>query len=382
MAHSGHAIRLQTDHLGNARGLSRLALRMAERLSCRERALGRHQPAGVWSAVHSQPSLSDSLSAWINRFFIAACLTAFQWGLGGLIVAISQDGITSATVYAVEAALMGGAATRGFMFPAAALTQVYVVSGMLTLFNLGVGQYMLAALTLLYSYYQSVFVSSVVKIKLSEIATDRQNHALFLALKRANADLAWANKKLSEIATTDALTGIANRRSFDAELSRRWEQATAARAPLSLLMVDVDHFKRFNDTHGHPVGDRCLELVASAIASAASDPAVHTARYGGEEFALIIPGGNLPVARAVAERLRAAVRKIAVPVGEGRTVRVTVSIGIGFLTPSDESGDELLIAMADQALYRAKQCGRDCIQVTAASQGGRPLTEDVSDFGP
>jgi diguanylate cyclase (GGDEF)-like protein len=147
-------------------------------------------------------------------------------------------------------------------------------------------------------------------------------------------------------------------------------------------MVDVDHFKRFNDTHGHPVGDRCLELVASAIASAASDPAVHTARYGGEEFALIIPGGNLPVARAVAERLRAAVRKIAVPVGEGRTVRVTVSIGIGFLTPSDESGDELLIAMADQALYRAKQCGRDCIQVTAASQGGRPLTEDVSDFGP
>jgi diguanylate cyclase (GGDEF)-like protein len=333
------------------------------------------------SRAYRRRSPSASLSAWIDRFFVVALVTAVQWGLGGLVVAISQDGITSAAVYAVEAALMGGAASRGFAFPAAALLQVYIVSGMLIVPDLVVGQYMLALLMVLYAVHNTVFVSSVVKIKLSEIETERQNEALLLELKQTNADLARANGKLSEIATTDALTGIANRRSFDAELSLRWEQAVAARTPLSLLMVDVDHFKRFNDTHGHPVGDRCLELVAAAIASAATDPAVHTARYGGEEFALIIPNGDLPLALAVAERLQAAVRKLAVPVGEGRVVRVTASIGIGFLIPGDESGDELLVAMADQALYRAKQCGRDCIQVTVSSQEARPVTADVAEFG-
>ena len=174
-------------------------------------------------------------------------------------------------------------------------------------------------------------------------------------------------------AATDALTGIANRRRFDETLRREWLRARRAREPLALVLVDVDHFKLFNDHHGHPAGDACLRRVARALSGACLRPADSVARYGGEEFALILPQTPLLGAEHVARRLLDAVEGLTIA-HEGSPVApvVTVSAGIacyaergsGFQQGAAEPEEDLersirhLIDAADAGLYAAKRAGR------------------------
>lgn len=153
----------------------------------------------------------------------------------------------------------------------------------------------------------------------------------------------------------DPLTGLLNRRTLDDALGRMAAFAQRSGHPLSLLMLDLDHFKRVNDTHGHEAGDQVLRAFAGVLSGSlrASDMAV---RYGGEEFLAVLPDTGTDAALGVAEKLRRAVENLAIPVGDA-VVRPTVSIGVATLKPG-ESG-EALIGRADQALYRAKGAGRN-----------------------
>jgi diguanylate cyclase (GGDEF)-like protein len=168
-----------------------------------------------------------------------------------------------------------------------------------------------------------------------------------------------AQTDLEALATCDGLTGLANRRSFDERLAFEARAGVGRRASLSLLMIDIDCFKSYNDTYGHQKGDECLRAVARAIAGTLSNGCDFAARYGGEEFAIILPNTSLPATIQLAERLRAAVHELAIAHGASIAAdRVTLSIGAvaacaPYLPP------EQILAAADAALYRAKREGRN-----------------------
>jgi diguanylate cyclase (GGDEF)-like protein/PAS domain S-box-containing protein len=167
---------------------------------------------------------------------------------------------------------------------------------------------------------------------------------------------------LEQLATRDGLTTLANRRCFDDTLNAEWARAMRERQPLSLLMVDVDNFKAYNDTHGHLGGDECLKRIATAVSSEmrANDL---VARYGGEEFAVILPNQALKGAAIVAERVRCRVEQLRLPNGLEPAQCVTVSIGAATAIVSRDTSASELVATADAALYRAKHMGRNRISL-------------------
>jgi diguanylate cyclase (GGDEF)-like protein len=172
--------------------------------------------------------------------------------------------------------------------------------------------------------------------------------------------LADRNRALSALISLDGLTGIANRRSFDGALARAWDRSRRSHSAIGVLMIDVDHFKRYNDTHGHQAGDEILRRVAQGVQAAVLRPDDVAARYGGEEFAIVLPLAEGEASRVVGERVRHNVRALAIPYPEAPTGIITVSVGVGSTRPAESGvGPAELLASADQALYQAKREGRD-----------------------
>ncbi len=180
--------------------------------------------------------------------------------------------------------------------------------------------------------------------------------------KLAEVALHKANLELQRLSVLDDLTQIANRRRFDQYLKAQWQQPE--RATLSLLLCDIDYFKGYNDTYGHPAGDRCLQLVAQGISRAVGHVKDLVARYGGEEFAIILPETNPDGAYQVAETIQAEIRRLKL----GRPITaigqyITLSIGVASAVPTPPNTAQSLIAEADAALYDAKHQGRNRIVV-------------------
>lgn len=170
-----------------------------------------------------------------------------------------------------------------------------------------------------------------------------------------------AEMALKELATKDGLTGLANRRSFDQMLSDEWARAQRTQKPLALLFVDVDHFKLFNDRHGHQSGDECLRAVAAVVSRHAVRPFDLAGRFGGEEFALILPDMDCDTACKVAEEIRCAVTALQIAHGAaGAGDHVTLSVGVASHIPGGaDGGPDRLLGAADEALYVAKRLGRN-----------------------
>ncbi len=171
-----------------------------------------------------------------------------------------------------------------------------------------------------------------------------------------------ANKELRQRSTTDALTGIANRRMFDELSMREWRRCERIKKPLSLVMADVDHFKAFNDQYGHQAGDICLRSVAAQVARAAPRPTDLAARYGGEEFVLVLGETDAEGARYVAEKIREYVAELGVA-HVTPAQRVTISCGTATVVPQSGLSLNELLRSADRALYQAKAEGRDRVVV-------------------
>jgi len=180
-------------------------------------------------------------------------------------------------------------------------------------------------------------------------------------LATANQRLETANQRLEQLSVTDQLTGLANRRRLDEALDAEWHRATRQKEPLAFAMIDIDHFKLYNDHYGHTAGDRCLQEVAACLATniRATDLA---ARYGGEEFAVVLPDTDLNAAARLAQRLCAAVAELAEPhpLNPGRIV--TVSIGVTATTPTPNDDLTALVELTDTALYQAKNSGRNRVE--------------------
>jgi two-component system, sensor histidine kinase LadS len=174
-----------------------------------------------------------------------------------------------------------------------------------------------------------------------------------------------ANRQLHDVSRRDGLTGVFNRRHLDQALDQAWQKCRREGLPLSLLLIDIDHFKSINDGHGHVAGDDCLRAVASRLRGGVDDGGETLARYGGEEFVLLLPGVDATVAQTRAESLRCAVADAPVAHEHG-SVRITVSIGVSTLRPAAPEALGELLRLGDQALYEAKRRGRDRVVVANA----------------
>jgi sigma-B regulation protein RsbU (phosphoserine phosphatase) len=179
-------------------------------------------------------------------------------------------------------------------------------------------------------------------------------------LALSNEELARATHLLEQVVNIDGLTQIANRRCFNDRLEHEWQRLYREKKPISLLLFDVDYFKRYNDCYGHQMGDDCLFKLAQTVQEVVYRPADLVARYGGEEFAIILPNTDLEGASSVAQRIHAAIQALNIPHKTSDVSDVvTISLGIANLIPISELSSADLIAIADRGLYRAKQQGRN-----------------------
>ena len=203
-------------------------------------------------------------------------------------------------------------------------------------------------------------------------AAQRRLPAEFVPLARAfntmaaqlierERELVATNDRLTVIASIDMLSGLANRRGFQSRLDFEWMKAQQYDSELSLLMIDVDHFKLFNDTYGHPEGDACLSRLGETLAGIAADTMGFAGRYGGEEFCLLLPNTNPDRALQIGEMVRAAVQDLAMPHATSSHEIVTVSVGVACTKPNQAQRPGDLIEAADAALYAAKHRGRNAV---------------------
>lgn len=192
------------------------------------------------------------------------------------------------------------------------------------------------------------------------------NEALEEKVRLRTAELQAANQQLEILSTTDGLTGLANRRRFDHYWAQEWQRALRQATPLAVIMLDVDHFKAYNDHYGHPQGDECLRRVGAVLQASVRRAGELAARYGGEEFVVVLPGVTPQQALETAQGILIAMRDEKIPhTGSPVASMVTLSLGVAAGIPDATDVQEYLLKMADEALYAAKHKGRNCVEKVA-----------------
>ena len=196
-----------------------------------------------------------------------------------------------------------------------------------------------------------------------------------LLVEERTKELEQANRELAYLSMTDKLTEIANRRNFDTFLDLEWGRCSREGRPLSLIMVDIDFFKAYNDTYGHQAGDECLQKIAHVLKKNANRAGDLAARYGGEEFIIVLSTTGAEGTAIVANKIKSAVDALGIAHKASRvTGHITISLGCVTCIPSRESESAALISMADEALYESKKNGRNRISTAVFSSSKTSIT--------
>jgi diguanylate cyclase (GGDEF)-like protein len=299
--------------------------------------------------------------------------------LGALLLSYWQPAQRIIKAFTMVAALIAGLGSLSIGALAADLGTPYYFSGFMTItvyiyFFLGLGFYhaMATALTLL-----ATFVG--LSLALQGVTVDLMYNGLYIlftniiglfgaySLERSRRRSFLEANLMERVAGQDKLTGLSNRRAFDKRFRTAWQKGSEEGARLGLLLIDVDHFKQYNDQYGHQAGDRALITVAKTVRGAIRRPTDMAARYGGEEFVVLLTGTTEQYAAKLAEHIRLGILGLGIPHRvDGRPAKLTVSIGVATTQPAaDRRSSEGLIQMADEALYAAKAGGRNQVQIAA-----------------
>ncbi|MEM5474285.1 GGDEF domain-containing protein [Hoeflea sp. AS60] len=303
---------------------------------------------------------------WTRLFVIGAVQSSFGFGLSGAILFYDTSLTTQIIIIGVACAIVQGAAGRAYMMPGTAFIYIACIMGMMGTAALADGNYILAPAFPLYFYFLASFIMKMVKNRVRQLQAEQTTDRLLKEITEKNELLRIANDALATKAYEDSLTGLANRRKFDLCLDESLAAAQRDGSPISLMMIDVDHFKSFNDTYGHQSGDECLQQLSKAISATISVSGSLVARYGGEEFVVILPGQTLAQAKITAEGVRVAVWLTDLDTLPNSPPRQTVSIGLVSCDASSQPTHDAIIAAADAALYKAKKQGRNrvCVHAT------------------
>lgn len=289
------------------------------------------------------------------HYAMTTSLSGVAWGLGGLLLSGATPMAMVVTISAIQAMVMGGVLTLGAFIPSFLAFALPAMLPMIVVLALGgsVAEIVLA----LYSAIFLLLMTGIVRRFNNSLRRTWQLHFEKEDLVRA---LTAAHDNLSILAKTDGLTGIANRRCFDEALAAELLRMHRSASPLSLIILDVDHFKAFNDHFGHVVGDHCLRSIAEVFQRQLNRASDLAARYGGEEFAGIMPETGYDGALSLAEKIRTEVLALAIPQSpEAAQSCVSVSLGVVTLDCSAIHAPLDVVAMADRQLYRAKSEGRN-----------------------
>lgn len=209
--------------------------------------------------------------------------------------------------------------------------------------------------------------------------SQKQRDEAFRALQESQERLAAANKELEKLSSLDGLTGIPNRRRFDEVLDQEWHRAMRNKTPLSLIMLDIDFFKLYNDHYGHQGGDDCLKRVANTLDETVHRESDIIARYGGEEFAAILPETLINGAIEVAENMRFNIQEKKIAHAKSKVnEHVSISVGAATIIPEREALPAALIAAADKALYNAKENGRNRVEAAMDPDRKESTDEDLA----
>jgi diguanylate cyclase (GGDEF)-like protein len=288
-------------------------------------------------------------SRWYERFYPIVCFVgAPLFGIGAVAIAViaAKDGVS--------------------LLSAIVLVTIYIY------FMLGMTFYpaLAAALAVFLAYAVGAQAANLptapMVIDLSVLAfTNVIGAMVCYSLERANRTTFLEERLLIETASRDGLTGIRNRRFFDEHVEKIWPQAIRERSPLALLLVDIDHFKAYNDCYGHQAGDECLRQVAWCLSRSARRPLDVTARYGGEEFAIVLYDARRSHAEEVSHRIRSGIEALAIEhaASPSDAKRLTISIGVACIEPVAGRSPSGFIQLADEALYAAKERGRNRVVI-------------------
>lgn len=319
-----------------------------------------------WAFNHRRDPAED-IGKWRLRFVAGAWAMGGLWGASALTIVYHDDSFVQMYTISVLGVIVIGGAARNASSPLAARGQTLI----------GLVPLIVVCLASNDSYYRSfglfpifvLFAALTLSRNLYDhyvnfMSLNEQNIALVNEVQQANSELAAVNLRLEHAATTDSLTGIANRRRFDGSLAEEVRRAQRERSDLALVFLDIDSFKGFNDLYGHQAGDACLQRVSAALTSAFRRPGDLIARYGGEEFAAILPQTDLASAMTLAEAVRLAVEALQVRNAASPAGVVSISVGVAGFTPGRYRRPEDFIRGADEAMYAAKHAGRNCVRVT------------------
>ena len=327
---------------------------------------------GAWrwrdAAVYGRLKDTAPPSAWARRGQWSSLAVAASWGAWAPVVLIETRAPIVAMVVGAQSACVIGAQVRNCTLPRMSIAQALLSAVPLVLacwatcdilyivYTLFVGLHVMAAVRLCRFLHRQT---------LAVLMQDHEKAALVGQLESANQELEVMNQHLEAMTVTDALTGVANRRAFDLASAREWRRSARERTPLSMLLIDIDHFKLYNDFYGHPGGDDCLREVAGVLRAVLSRPCDMVARYGGEEFVILLPATPLESAALLAERAVELLGEQGLAHEASAFGVVTVSIGVACLFGDPAEPVQNLTARADAALYAAKRGGRNRVHVAA-----------------